>query len=196
MSTNKLVVAVGGSSGSLYAKILFDRLKVLKSNWEKVGVVITENGKYNWQFELGSEGWRDYPFDYYGQRDFTAPFASGSAQYGTMLICPCSMGLMARIASGISNDLITRAADVILKERRRLIVVPREAPYSLIHLRNMTAITEAGGIVCPAVPSFYSGATTVEDVVGTVVDRVLDLAGFTLPETYRWGESESLEAMD
>ena len=196
MTERKLVVAVGGSSGSLYAKVLFERLQALKSKWGKVGVVITENGKYNWKFELGDEGWRDYPFDYYGQRDFTAPFASGSAQYDTMLVCPCSMGLMARIASGISNDLITRAADVVLKERRRLVLVPREAPYSLIHLKNMTAITQAGGIICPAVPSFYSGADTPEAIVGTIIDRVLDLAGFQLPDTYRWGESESLDAMD
>ncbi|MCP9235142.1 UbiX family flavin prenyltransferase [Lewinella sp. JB7] len=189
MSNKKLVVAVGGSSGSLYAKVLFDRLKALKSNWENVGVVITDNGKFNWKLELGDNGWQQYPFDYYAQRDFSAPFASGSARYGTMIVCPCSMGLLARIATGVSNDLITRAADVILKERRRLILVPREAPYSLIHLRNMTAVTEAGGIICPAVPSFYSGATTAEEIVGTIVDRVLDLAGFELNDTYRWGET-------
>ncbi|NJB85457.1 4-hydroxy-3-polyprenylbenzoate decarboxylase [Lewinella marina] len=190
MSRKKIVVAVGGSSGSLYAKVLFDRLLQLKSNWENVGVVITENGKYNWKFELGDEEWRNYGFEYYGQREFTAPFASGSAQYGTMIICPCSMGLMARIASGISTDLITRAADVILKERRRLILVPREAPYSLIHLRNMTSITEAGGIICPAVPSFYGKSDTPEEIVRTVVDRVLDLAGFELEDTFRWGSGE------
>lgn len=190
MSRRKIVVAVGGSSGSIYAKVLFDRLQDLKSNWENVGVVITENGKYNWKFELGDENWRNYGFDYYGQREFTAPFASGSAQYGTMIVCPCSMGLMARIASGISNDLITRAADVILKERRRLILVPREAPYNLIHLRNMTAITEAGGIICPAVPSFYGKSDTPEEIVRTVVDRVLDLAGFDVQDTFRWGSSD------
>ena len=183
------MIAVGGSSGSLYAKVLMDRLQILQPNWEKVGVVITDNGKYNWQFELGNEDWQSYPFDYYGKRDFTAPFASGSARYDTMIVCPCSMGLLARIATGISNDLITRAADVILKERRRLIVVPREAPYSLIHLRNMTTITEAGGIVCPAVPSFYGGAQTPEAIVATIVDRVLDLAGFEL-DTYRWGQDD------
>ena len=194
--SHRIVVAVGGSSGSLYAKVLLDRLSSIKTNWEKVGVVITENGKYNWEFELGDRGWQNYPVDLYGQRDFTAPFASGSAQYGTMIVCPCSMGLMARIATGVSNDLITRAADVILKERRRLIVVPREAPYSLIHLRNMTAITEAGGIICPAVPSFYSGANDPEAIVGTIVDRVLDLAGLPVPDTYRWGTTESLDAMD
>lgn len=195
MSERKIIVAIGGSSGSLYAKVLLDRLKLIKPKWEKVGVVITENGKYNWKFELGNDDWSGYPFDYYGQRDFSAPFASGSARYDTMLVCPCSMGLMARIASGISNDLITRAADVIMKERRRLIVVPRETPYSLVHLRNMTTITEAGGIICPAVPSFYGGAESAEEIVGTVVDRVLDLAGFELDGTYRWGTTEPLDPM-
>lgn len=194
MAGHKIVVAVGGSSGSLYAKVLFDRLQELQANWEKVGVVITDNGKYNWKFELGNEDYTNYPFDYYGKKDFSAPFASGSARYGSMIVCPCSMGLMARIATGISNDLITRAADVILKERRRLILVPRETPYSLVHLRNMTALTEAGGIICPAVPSFYGGATDAEAIVRTVVDRALDLAGFEL-DTYRWGESEHIPPM-
>ncbi|PPK86604.1 4-hydroxy-3-polyprenylbenzoate decarboxylase [Neolewinella xylanilytica] len=191
MSGRNIVVAVGGSSGSLYAKVLFDRLRDIKSKWENVGVVLTENGKYNWQFELGNEDWKQYPFTYYGQRDFMAPFASGSARYDTMIVCPCSMGLMARIAGGISNDLITRAADVVLKERRRLIVVPREAPYSLIHLKNMVSITEAGGVVCPAVPSFYNQAETAEEIVRTIVDRVLDLAGFDLDDTFRWGDRET-----
>jgi 4-hydroxy-3-polyprenylbenzoate decarboxylase len=104
-----------------------------------------------------------------------------------MIIVPCSMGTLGRIASGISNDLITRAADVILKERRKLICVARETPYNLIHIRNMEAITLAGGIVCPATPSFYSKPTTVEAIALTVVDRVLDLAGFDV-QTYRWGK--------
>ena len=119
-----------------------------------------------------------------------APFASGSAKYESMIVCPCSMGLMERVAQGISNDLITRAADVILKERRRLIVVPRDTPYNLIHINNMKLITEAGGIVCPASPSFYSRPTTIEEVAATVVDRVIDLAGFDL-KTYRWNDTDS-----
>jgi 4-hydroxy-3-polyprenylbenzoate decarboxylase len=188
MQKQKLVVAIGGSSGSLYAKLLLDRLAGLSDQWAAVGVVMTDNGKYNWELELGETfNPADYPFDYYEKRNFHAPFASGSAKYGTMIVCPCSMGLMARIATGVSEDLITRAADVILKERRRLIVVPRETPLSLIHLRNMTSITEASGIICPAIPSFYSGAETKEEIALTVVDRVLDLAGFEL-DSYRWGE--------
>ncbi|MFT5021019.1 MAG: 4-hydroxy-3-polyprenylbenzoate decarboxylase, partial [Polaribacter sp.] len=111
----------------------------------------------------------------------------GSAKYETMIVCPCSMGTMARIASGVSNDLMTRAADVILKERRKLILVPRDTPLSLIHLNNMKTVTEAGGIIAPASPSFYSNPVNFEDLAKTVVDRVLDLAGFDL-DSYRWSE--------
>ena len=100
---------------------------------------------------------------------------------------PCSMGTLGRIAGGISDDLITRAADVMLKERRQLILVPREMPYHLIHIRNMETITLAGGIICPATPSFYSQPTTIEALVNTVVDRVLDLANLSI-NTYRWGQ--------
>ena len=184
---HKIVVAIGGSSGSIYAKVLLDRLVELREQCAAVGVVMTTNAKVTWELELGEFRQEDYPFTFYGKQDFNAPFASGSARYGTMLVCPCSMGLMARIATGVSQDLITRAADVVLKERRRLIVVPRETPLSLIHLRNMTTITEAGGIICPAIPSFYGGAETKEAIVGTVVERVLDLAGLEL-DGYRWGE--------
>ena len=116
-----------------------------------------------------------------------APFASGSARFQTMIICPCSMGMLGRIAAGISDDLITRAADVILKERRRLILVPRDTPLSLIHLKNMVAVTEAGGIITPACPSFYSKPADFESLAATVVDRVLDLAGLELP-TFRWND--------
>lgn len=183
----KIVVAVGGSSGSIYAKVLFDRLTALRDQWAAVGVVMSDNAKYNWELELGNKDYEGYTFDFYHKKDFMAPFASGSARYDTMVVCPCSMGLLGRIAAGISDDLTTRAADVILKERRRLILVPRDTPYSLIHLDNMKRITEAGGIICPASPSFYSKPRTFEELAATVVDRVLDLAGFSLT-TYRWGE--------
>lgn len=188
LQKHKVVLAIGGSSGSLYAKVLMDRLSQLRDQWEKVGVVMSDNARYNWELELGNKSYQEYEgFDFYRKNDFMAPFASGSAKYGSMLVCPCSMGLMARIAQGISNDLTTRAADVVLKERRKLILVPRDTPYNLIHLRNMTQLTEAGAVICPASPSFYSHPKTFEELALTVVDRVLDLAGFDL-ETYRWGE--------
>ncbi len=182
----KIVVAVGGSSGSIYAKVLFDRLEQMRAQTAAVGIVMSDNAKFNWQYELGDSSYERYPFDFYQKRDFMAPFASGSARYECMIACPCSMGLMGRIATGISDDLTTRAADVILKERRRLILVPRDTPYSLIHINNMKAITEAGGIICPASPSFYSQPESFEALAATVVDRVLDLAGFEL-DTFRWG---------
>ncbi len=185
----KLVVAITGSSGSIYAKVLLDRLLELHTQWEKVGVVLSENGLVNWELELGKPDFSAYQakFDFYEKNDFYAPFASGSAKYGVMIACPCSMGTLARIATGVSNDLVTRAADVVLKERRRLILVTRDTPLSLIHINNMKTVTEAGGIICPASPSFYSNPVGAEEIAATVVDRVLDLAGFDL-RTYRWGE--------
>ncbi|MEY4934106.1 MAG: hypothetical protein RIS64_465 [Bacteroidota bacterium] len=186
--TKKIAIAIGGASGAIYAKVLLDKLTQLRSQTAAIGVVMSKNAQFNWKFELGNEDYLKYDFDFYDSNDFMAPFASGSAKYDTMIVCPCSMGLMARIALGVSNDLATRAADVMLKERRRLILVPRETPLSIIHINNMKTVTEAGAIICPAIPSFYSRPQTVEAMIATVIDRVLDLAGFDL-ETYRWGES-------
>jgi 4-hydroxy-3-polyprenylbenzoate decarboxylase len=136
---------------------------------------------------LGKDDYKEFKVRNFSTEDFTAPFASGSGQYDTMIIIPCSMGTIGRIAAGISNDLISRAADVMLKERRKLICVARETPYNLIHIRNMEMITLAGGIICPASPSFYSQPKTIEEVAATVVDRVLDLAGLPV-KTFRWGK--------
>jgi len=181
-----IVIAITGASGSIYSKLLLDKLEKLKDQWNEVAVVITENAKQVWQTELEDNSYQG-SFKNFGPSDFMAPFASGSGQYDTMIIIPCSMGTLGRIASGISNDLISRAADVILKERRKLICVIRDTPYNLIHIRNMEAITLAGGIICPASPSFYSKPSTIEQAATTVVDRVLDLAGFDF-KTFRWGE--------
>ena len=183
---NKVVIAITGASGSVYAKVLLDKLVQLKDQWSDLSVVMTENARTVWQTELGDKGYESYPVKFTGAHDFNAPFASGSGRYGTMIIIPCSMGTLGRIAAGISNDLITRAADVVLKERRKLICVVRETPYNLVHIRNMQTVTEAGGIICPATPSFYSRPATIEQVAATVVDRVLDLAGFDI-STFRWG---------
>jgi 4-hydroxy-3-polyprenylbenzoate decarboxylase len=182
----KIVIAITGASGALYAKNLLDKLSALQSQWNGLAVVMTENAKQVWKTELENESYNDYSIKFYGTQDFLAPFASGSGRYDTMIIIPCSMGTLGRIASGISNDLITRAADVVLKERRKLICVVRDTPYNLMHIRNMETITLAGGVICPATPSFYSKPKTIEQVAATVVDRVLDLAGFDI-STFRWG---------
>ncbi|MEO6405137.1 MAG: UbiX family flavin prenyltransferase [Ferruginibacter sp.] len=183
----KIVVAVTGASGSIYADILLTKLQQLNAHIEELSVVLTDNAKQVWETELGNKSYQDLPGTIVDKNDFTAAFASGSGQYSTMIIIPCSMGTLGRIAAGISNDLITRAADVMLKERRKLICVIRDTPYNLIHIRNMETLTLAGGIICPATPSFYSKPVTIEAVASTVVDRVIDLAG--LPsESYRWGQ--------
>lgn len=183
----KVAVAVTGASGAIYAKVLLDKLRALGEQLTEVSVVWTDNAYTVWQYELGNEKYKEYPFKVWSKSDFMAPFASGSSSYEALIICPCSMGTVGRIASGISNDLITRAADVMLKERRKLICVVRETPYNLIQLRNMTAITEAGGIICPATPSFYSNPQTIEDVAYTVVYRVLKLTGLDI-DGYKWQE--------
>ncbi len=186
---HKIVVAITGASGAIYAKVLLDKLIVLKSQWSDLSVILTNNAKQVWLTELGEDTYKNYPVKFYTQEDFTAPFASGSGQYNIMILIPCSMGTMARVATGISNDLITRAADVMLKERRKLICVIRETPYNAIHIKNMEIITSAGGIICPATPSFYSKPKTFEDLAATVVDRVIDLAGLKI-DAYRWGENQ------
>lgn len=182
----KIIVAITGASGSIYAKCLLDKLHELSGQFEQVGIVMSSNAQIVWEHELGNKEHENYEFNYYAKDDFNAPFASGSANYDNMVIVPCSMGTMGRIAAGTSNDLICRAADVILKERRKLILVTRETPLNLIHINNMKLITESGGIICPASPSFYSKPSTIEEIANTVVDRVLDLIGFQ-NESYRWG---------
>lgn len=181
----KIVIAIGGSSGSIYAKRLLDKLAMV--NDIQGGLVLTANAKLNWEIELGSIDEYSFPFKVYDNKDFFAPFASGSAQYDCMVVIPCSMSLLGRISHGVSDDLIGRAADVMLKERRKLILVPREAPYNLIHLKNMTSLTEAGAIICPATPSFYSKPATIEALVDTVVDRIIDLMGIQI-KSFRWSE--------
>ena len=183
----KIVIAITGASGSLYAKVLLDKLMQLKEQWSDIGVVISNNAKQVWMTELHNDAYITYPVKYFEKTDFTAPFASGSAKYDTMIIIPCSMGTLGRIASGESNDLVTRAADVILKERRTLILALRDTPYSLIHIRNMESVTLAGGIICPLSPSFYSLPKNMEELAATVVDRIIDLCGLK-NEAYRWGD--------
>ena len=183
----KIAVAVTGASGSVYAKVLFQRLQHLKEQVKEVAMVWSDNANTVWQHELGNKDYENLPCKTWDKRDFMAPFASGSSSYSALIICPCSMGTIGRIAGGISNDLVTRAADVMLKERRKLICVVRETPYNLIQLKNMTAVTEAGGIICPATPSFYSIPKTIEEAADTVVQRVLQLCDIDAGG-YKWQE--------
>ena len=183
----KIVVAITGASGSIYANLLLDRLQALNNQIAEVAIVMSDNAKQVWEFELDNQDYNNYPYKCYAKNDFMAPFASGSAKFDTMVIVPCSMGTLGRIANGISDDLISRAADVILKERRRLILVARDMPFSLVHIRNMQTVTEAGGIVCPAIPSFYSKPQTIEELAMTVVNRIIDLIGLE-NDSYRWSD--------
>ena len=157
----KIIIAITGSSGSLYAKILLDKFCDIKEQLDEVAVIFSTKAYDFWKFELGEIPELVFPFHVYEKDDFYAPFSSGSSSFDSMIICPCSSGTLGRIAGGISHNLITRAAEVMLKERRKLILVPRETPFSLIHLENMTKITQAGGIICPANPSFYNKPETV-----------------------------------
>jgi 4-hydroxy-3-polyprenylbenzoate decarboxylase len=187
MNKRKIVVAITGASGTVYAMSLLNRLRELPEPPREVAVIITDNAEDIMLFETGTAYVPAGTEKLWDNKDFNAPFASGSSSFDTMIICPASMGMVGRIAHGVSDDLITRAADVMLKERRKLVLVPRETPYSLIHINNMKLLTEAGAIICPATPSFYSKPQTIDELVATVIDRVLTLAGFTI-DTFRWNE--------
>jgi 4-hydroxy-3-polyprenylbenzoate decarboxylase len=173
----KLIVGVTGASGAIYAKVLFDSLLQVNNQVSEIAILFSDNAKGVWKYELGNSDYEKLPFTFYKKDDFYSPVASGSAGYNAMIIAPCSMGTLGRIAAGVSNDLMTRAADVMLKERRKLVLVARETPLSLIHINNMKTVTETGGIICPATPSFYSHPKTMEELAATVTNRALSLAG-------------------
>jgi 4-hydroxy-3-polyprenylbenzoate decarboxylase len=183
----KLVVAVGGASGAPYARRLLDVLAAQPAELVQTHVVFSKAAHQVWAEEVGTP-FSELPFRKWDPRDFRAPFASGSGGFGAMVVIPCSMAGLGRIAHGTSDDLIGRAADVMLKERRPLVLVPRDTPLSLIHLENMAAVTRAGALVLPAMPSFYGRPRTVEEVLDTVVGRVLDHLGLPIRLGPRWGE--------
>jgi len=191
--TKKLKIAVGitGASGSIYANELLKSLNEYRDQIEEVSVVMSSNAKIVWETELGTSQIETFDFKLYDKMDFYSPIASGSANYDVLIICPCSMGTMARIANGMSNDLLTRAADVMLKERRKLILATRETPLNLIQIENMKKITLAGGIIAPASPSFYSNPSDFSELVKTVTDRILDLSGLKV-STFRWSASSHI----
>ena len=175
----KIVVAVTGASSALYAHLLLKKLMELSDQYSQLDIIFSDTALPVWKYELPGIDPTQYPFKQYKANNFFAPMASGSGAYDSMIVIPCTMGTMARIAGGEASDLISRAADVILKEKGRLILVTREAPLNLIHINNMKRITEAGGIICPANPSFYSHPKDIEELAGTVINRVLRLAGIS-----------------
>lgn len=179
----KLLLAITGASGAIYPKLFLDAVR--KQNGIELFVVGSPNAQRIFQEELGLN-LKDFCPTLYSPQNFDVPYVSGSAKMDGMIIMPCSMGTLGRIAHGLSDDAITRAADVFLKEKRKLIIVPRETPLSLIHLRNMTALAEAGATILPAMPSYYGGQKTLEDVAMTVVDRAMDHLGIGNQLTRRW----------
>ena len=182
----RLVLAATGASGAIYLQRLLAQIDPVA---HEVHLVLSAYAGQVIREELGEltvpTGVRQH-----GDKSMNVPFVSGSARFDGMVVCPCSMGTLGRIAAGTSDSTILRAADVFLKERRKLILVPRETPWNLIHARNVVTVTEAGAVVLPASPGFYSRPQTVEEVADTVVARILDLLGLPCPGAFRWAEGE------
>lgn len=189
--SRKIVIGVGGASGQPYAqrtlRFLAEEAAALDI---EPHVVFSTTARLVWKDEIGGRPEDEFDLPFYSAKDMTAPFASGSAQFESMLIIPCSAGQLGRIAHGISTDLISRAADVMLKERRRLVMVLRETPFSLVHIRNMEQVTLAGGLVMPASPSFYSKPRDMTELVDTVVARALDRLDIDNSLMRRWSGLE------
>lgn len=191
-NNRRLMVAISGASGAVYARRL---LEVLPQAYKTIYLTASDNALGILRDEIGATdlaalippGSEDR-FTLLDHCDLNAPPASGSHGYDGLVAIPCSMGLVGRIASGVSNDLVTRAADVCLKERRKLVLVVRETPLSLIHLRNMTTLTEAGAVILPAAPAFYGKPDSIDDLVDFVVDRVLSALGLDIRLMKGWGE--------
>ena len=199
MNERRLVVAITGASGSIYA---MQFVEAVLEYYDRIYLTATENAATVMRAEMGMDisgaidvlsllGKRSDKIEVFPSHDLSTPPSSGSVQHDGMVIIPCSMGTAGRIAAGISNDLVTRAADVCLKERRRLVMVIRETPLSLIHLRNLTTLTEAGAIILPAAPAFYNNPKTIEDLVSFVVARVMQQLGLTQVMIPEWERPEA-----
>ncbi|MBN2663451.1 MAG: UbiX family flavin prenyltransferase [Bacteroidales bacterium] len=171
----KLILGITGASGSIYAKRIIEIVKQYPQLVENLAIVFTDTAIKVWQHEIDDLKIENIPFEIFKNDNYFVPFASGSANYDAMVVCPCSMGTMAKIANSIADNLLTRAADVMLKESRNLIIVPRETPVNLIHISNMKKLVLAGAKICPASPSFYSKPTSIQQVVDTVVQKIFQL---------------------
>ncbi len=184
----KLVIAATGASGTIYLQRLLDQIDATAN---QVHLVMSAHAKQVAAQEVQELAVPEGVVQH-AENDLNVPFVSGSARFDAMVIVPCSMATLGRIASGVSDSALLRAADVFLKERRKLIVVPRETPWSLIHARNVVTLLEAGAIVLPAIPSYYSRPQGVDEVVDTVVWRILDQIGLPNPRAYRWQDESAL----
>ena len=182
----KLVIAGTGASGAIYLQRLLDRLD---PRAHEVHLLLSAHARQVIVEEIDTLRVPDGIIQHSDGAGMHVPFVSGSARFDAMVIVPCSMGTLGRIASGASESTLLRAADVFLKERRKLILVPRETPWSLIHARNMVTLIEAGAIILPASPGFYSRPTTIEQLADTVVARILDQLGLPAPGAFRWQEN-------
>mgnify|MGYP001400410734 CR=1 FL=1 len=189
MTIKKIIVGVTGASGAIYAQALLRKIELIKDQVGTLGIVFSENALKVREYELENSDKSLPDAKVYGNKDFFAPFASGSSQYDIMIICPCSMGTVGRIAHGYADDLISRTADVMLKENKKLILLVREMPYNLVHIENFRLLAQSGAIICPASPSFYSKPQSIEALVGTVIDKLLLLAGFDV-KTFKWGAEQ------
>ena len=184
----KIVIAITGASGSIYAEDLIERLMQSEAQIERIAIVRSKNAEMVWEHELETAWPQHQKIQYFEKDNFLAPFASGSANWDAMVILPASMGSIARIAHGISAELISRTADVMLKEEKQLIICPREMPFNQIHLKNILQLQQAGATIFPTSPSFYSKPTSIKELIGTVTSRIVDHLGINQKNNFRWGE--------
>jgi len=186
----KIAICVTGASGAIYARRI---LQLLSERDDcEAHLVVSANAPFVWESELGEPMPDTFGrVQRWDRHDFRAPFASGSNPFDAVLVTPCSMSTLARVAHGGGDDLTARACEVALKERRKLVLMVRETPLSLVHLRNMTAATEAGAVILPAIPSFYAGVQTLDQAIDSVVGRVLDQAGIHVDLLPRWGSEDN-----
>lgn len=187
MNNKKLIIAITGASGSIYAQKLLLKLQELENQFAECAVIFSENGKSVWSYELNENVFKsdNEKFRIVENSDLFDSTASGSASYNSMIVIPCSMGTLAKVATGFANDLISRAADVMLKENKQLILVPRESPYNKIHLQNMLKLMDAGAQIIPASPYFYHHPQSIDELIDPFVSRVIDKIGLEI-DFERW----------
>jgi 4-hydroxy-3-polyprenylbenzoate decarboxylase len=181
----KIILGITGASGAIYAQRLIKYFDENRDKFLDIEIIFTKMGQKVWQFELEKQPIAQIPFKIYDNEDLFAAPASGSANYDAMVVCPCSMGTLGKIANGITDNLLTRSADVILKENKKLILVPREMPLNAIHINNMYNLKIAGAEICPAMPSFYSKPKNIEELVDTVIQKIFALLQINI-QFFKW----------